>query len=496
MPGLESTETNTRIDMNQTKVASRGEYRVQAGGIDAIRFWLGHTDYKHDELANEGGFDGVQQTFTNKEQEGRVEVQLTPFDLRFATLTSALGVQGMHQRLNAPGAEGGLFDPNRTTSVAGFMFNEFRFTETLRAQLSGRIEQAQVRGAVPDLLVDPLANIERDRRFTPKSAAIGFLKDLPWDLVGSVTAQYVERAPRAPELLSRGVHEATETFDIGNPKLKIEAAKTVEVGIRRPRGQFRFEATAYYTRYSGFIFRNLTGETCDATVDTCTGTPFFGAGGDLNQAIYSQRDATFRGGEFQAQLDVAPLWGGTFGVDAQYDIVRATFTDGSNVPRIPPQRLGGGVFWRDSQWLGRVNLLHAFSQNNIAPAGETPTDGHNLLKAELSLHQAATHDRFWRARVHGRHRRQQPARRRHPQQRFVPQGRGADAGPQRALFRDGAELAAAHEGGRCAEPRDAAERQLDGEHEKATRSGRSRDGRKRVAAGAAFRHRLLETCAG
>src|SRR5262245_56510555 len=114
VPGLESTETNTRIDMNQTKVASRGEYRVQGGGIDAIRFWFGHTDYKHNELANEGGFDGVQQTFTNKEQEGRVEIQLTPFDLRFATLTTALGVQGMHQRLNAPGAEGGLFDPNRT----------------------------------------------------------------------------------------------------------------------------------------------------------------------------------------------------------------------------------------------------------------------------------------------------------------------------------------------------------------------------------------------
>jgi iron complex outermembrane receptor protein len=201
VPGLESTETNTRIDMNQTKVASRGEYRPQANGIEAIRFWLGHTDYKHDELANEGGFDGIQQTFTNKEQEGRIEVQLLPFDLRFATLTTALGVQGMHQRLNAPGAEGGLFDPNRTTSVAGFMFNEFRFNETQRAQVAGRIEEARVKGSVPDLLIDPLTNIERDRRFTPKSAAVGFLQDLPWDLVGSVTAQYVERAPRAPELL-------------------------------------------------------------------------------------------------------------------------------------------------------------------------------------------------------------------------------------------------------------------------------------------------------
>ena len=190
---------------------------------------------------------------------------------------------------------------------------------------------------------------------------------MPWNLVGSVTAQYVERAPRAPELLSRGVHEATETFDIGNPNLQIEAARTIEAGIRRARGPFRFEATAYYTKYRGFIFRRLTGETCDEDVESCTGAPFFGPGGELNQAVYSQRDATFRGGEVQAQLDVAPLWGGIWGIDGQYDIVRATFADGTNVPRIPPQRIGGGVFWRDGNCSRASNLLHAFAQNDIAP---------------------------------------------------------------------------------------------------------------------------------
>ena len=381
--GLEATETNTRIDMNQAKVTGKGEYRPPSSAIEAIRFWAGATDYKHDELANEGGFDGVQQTFTNKEQEGRVELQFVPFDLRFATLTAALGVQGAHQRLTAPGLEGGLFDPNRTASVAGFLFNEFRFSDTLRMQVSGRIEAVNVRGAVPDLLVDPFTNIARDRKFTPKSGAIGFLQELPWNLVASVTGQHVERAPRAPELLSRGIHEATGTFDIGNPNLRIESANTVEIGLRRPKGGFRFEATAYHTRFKGFIFRNLTGESCEAALGTCTGA-FGGAGGDLNQAIYSQRDAGFRGGEFQSQLDVAPLWGGMFGIENQFDVVRATFADGSNVPRIPPLRVGGGVFWRDANWLARVNLLHAFAQNDIAAAGETTTRGYNLLKAELS----------------------------------------------------------------------------------------------------------------
>jgi iron complex outermembrane receptor protein len=380
VPGIEATETNTRIDMRQFKLASKGEVRPQGSAVDAVRFWLGASDYTHHELANESGFDGIQQTFTNRGQEGRVEVQFAPIDLRHATLTSALGVQSAHQKLTAPGAEGGLFDPNRTVGVAGYLFNELALSRTLRMQLAGRVESVNVKGAVPDLFVDPDVDIARDRTFTPRSAAAGLLQDLPHGLVASLTAQYVERAPRAPELLSRGVHEATETFDIGNPNLKLEAARTVEIGLRRARGAFRFEATAYDTKFAGFIFRRLTGETCDEDFASCTPG---GAGGDLNQAIYTQRDATFRGAEFQAQLDVGPFRGGIFGVEGQYDIVRARFSDGSNVPRIPPQRVGGGLYWRDDNWFARVGLLHAFDQNRIA-ANETPTAGYNLLRAELS----------------------------------------------------------------------------------------------------------------
>src|SRR5207248_6678957 len=125
---------------------------------------------------------------------------------------------------------------------------------------------------------------------------------------------------------------------------------------------------------------------CDGTIDTCTG-PLGApgaAGGPLQQALYSQKDATFRGVEFQSQYDVAPLWTGIFGVEDQFDVVRATFTDGTNVPRIPPVRVGGGVFYRDDNWLARVNLLHAFAQHDIAVAGETATAGYNNLKVEVS----------------------------------------------------------------------------------------------------------------
>ena len=398
IPGIDGADHQTRIDAHQTKLTAKGEYRPDTAAVDAIRFWAGATDYKHNEIGLADPADaatlGVRQTFTNKEQEGRVEVQLAPFNLRFAALTTAVGVQASHQELTAPSPDdpgsplNGLWDPNRNTKVAGYIFNELKFSDTTKAQIAGRIENASLSGTTPafipdvfDVNVDPAAigpATPRNLNFTPKSGSIGLIQNLPWDLVASITGQYVERAPKPAELFSRGAHDATATFDIGNPNLGIETAKSVEVALRRATGPLRFEVTGYYTKFNGFIYRRLNGNTCE------DGVCQLGPGLELNQAIYSQRDATFRGGEFQFQYDVMPVWNGIFGIEGQYDIVRATFEDGTNVPRIPPQRLGGGVFYRDANWLMRVNLLHAFAQNDIAVIGETPTAGYNLLKAEIS----------------------------------------------------------------------------------------------------------------
>jgi iron complex outermembrane receptor protein len=402
IPGIDGADHQTRIDARQTKFSAKGEYRPNAAAIDAVRFWAAATDYKHNEIGLADPADlsssGVRQTFTSKEQEGRVEVQLMPFNARFAAVTSAFGLQASHQQLTAPSPDdpgsplNGLWDPNKNTKVAGYSFNEFKFSETTKAQIAGRIEHVSLSGTTPSFIPDLFdlnANpgdvgppVARNLNFTPKSASIGLIQNLPGELVASVTAQYVERAPKPAELFSRGGHDATGTFDVGNPNLGLETAKTIEVGLRKATGPFRFEATAYYTKFNGFIYRRLTGNTCEDVACVSPADP--AAPLELNQAIYSQRDATFRGGEFQSQLDIGPLHGGIWGIENQFDVVRATFADGSNVPRIPPVRAGGGLFWRDANWLTRINLLHAFAQNDIAPIGETPTGSYNLLKAEVS----------------------------------------------------------------------------------------------------------------
>src|SRR6478735_10709738 len=384
IPGVDGQNSDTRIDAHQTKLISKGEWRSPSPVIDTIRFWGGITDYKHNELGladdTNPASDGVRQIFTNKEQEARVEAQSVPFDLRFASLTTAVGVQGGHQDLTAPSPDNaGLWDPNSNWRIAGYMFNEFKFSETTKAQIAGRIEQVDLSGMARSFdAVGNMTSTPASPSYTPMSASMGLIQKLPWNLVGLITAQYIERAPKPAELFSGGPHDATATFDKGNPNLKIEAAQSIEVGVRRADGPFRFEATAYYTRFNGFIFRQLTGNTCNENGACGPGV------GDLNEALYAQANAVFRGGEFQSQWDIVPLGDGFFGIESQFDVVRATFTDGTNVPRIPPLRVGGGIYWRDDAWLARVRLLHAFAQNDIPPVGETPTPGYDDLRAEVS----------------------------------------------------------------------------------------------------------------
>jgi len=383
VPGTDAAATNTRIDMRQTKLLGRGEWRPEFWAVEAVRFWFGVSNYVHDELGLDAGVDEVRATFKNLQQELRVETQFVPLATAFGPLTGAFGLQFGNQNLGTSGEAGTLLAPNHTMTFAAYLFEELKLSDTVRLQAAGRIEDARVTGTgamfPADLLgpSGPAADFPVSREFLPKSFGLALLKQLPWGLIASINGQYAERAPRAPELLSKGAHDAPGTFEIGNPSLTIEAARSLEVGLRRPRGAWRFDATAYYTKYRGFIYKALTGNKCGDTFDTC------GVEDELTQVVYSQRDATFYGVELQSELDLLQLAGGIFGLHGQYDFVHARFADGTSVPRIPPHRLGGGLYWRDARWLLRVGLLHAFAQNEIAP-NETPTPGYNLLRAELT----------------------------------------------------------------------------------------------------------------
>ncbi|GJD44104.1 putative TonB-dependent receptor [Methylobacterium cerastii] len=385
IPGGEAADSRTRLNPNQDRVLARGEYRPLEGPFEVIRFWAGGSVYKHQEIGlGEDGIDGVQATFKNREAEGRVELQHVPVFTALGTLTGALGLQAGRREIGTSGEAGTLLAPTDSRSNAAYLFEQLDIGHGLRFQAAGRIEGDRSTGTatrfpgdyLPVAGEDPLA-FGRRRRFAPKSLSFGALQDLPYGFVASLNGSYVERAPTAFELYSRGAHDATATFEIGDPDLRKERARTVEASIRRAEGPLRLDATGYVTRYTGFIYKRETGTRCGDAFASC------GSDDDLQQIVYSQRNATFSGAEIGAQLDLIPVGDGWAGLDAQYDFVRAQFDDGTYVPRIPPHRVGGGAFVRADGWYARVFLLHAFAHTEVAPL-ETTTPGFDDLRAEVS----------------------------------------------------------------------------------------------------------------
>ncbi len=390
IPTLEGAQTNGRIDLEQTKLTSKGEFRPQSSAIDVVRFWLGAVEYHHDELGlDEAGLDGVRATFNNHAQEAKTEVTFMPITTPLGTLISSVGTQFDHQQIDTAGDAGSLLGSARTNRGAAYVFNEFWLTDTLRTLLAGRVETVRLDGTAgvfPPALVPPPDNpllSPQSLGFNPASISFSVVKDLPSWMVASATVSRIQRAPTVLELFAHGAHDAPGTFEIGDPNLKIETANSAELGLKRIDGAFRFDGKVYYTYYNNFIFRQATGILCGDTFATC------GVDTEFIQTIYAQRDAIFRGGEVAWQWDLAPVANGIFGVDGQYDFVRATFTDGSNVPRMPPMRLGGGAYWRNDNWFVRMGLLHAFGQSDLG-INDTPTAGYNLLRMEVS------NRRYWR----------------------------------------------------------------------------------------------------
>jgi iron complex outermembrane recepter protein len=389
IPGIESAEARSRIDMGQDKINAKGEWRAPEIGLVAIRTWFGWDNYAHNELDfdAEANADTVGSRFTNKYTEGRLEAESVPVPTAFGALTSTAGIQISNRKLVGTSFEGdSLLEPNTTDVIGGYVLEELHVTEPLRIQAGFRIEHDNVHGTMYDDIFDPSPSdlVAQHKSFDPKSASIGLLYDLPLGVVARLTGQYAERAPVAQELFSKGAHDATGTFEIGNPNIGIETAKSIELGFGKTTGRWRFDTSAYYTKYDGYIFRDLTGASCGDSIDTCgTGDP----DNAFDEVIFNQRDATFYGVELASEYDVGHVFRGVWGVSGQYDFVHARFSNGEFVPRMPPHRLGGGLYYRDAAWQAKLSSLYAFNQDETAP-NETPTSGYTMLNAELSYTMA------------------------------------------------------------------------------------------------------------
>jgi len=337
-------------------------------GIMRINAQGGYTDYAHDEISDS---EGPLAHFANKEWETRVEALHLPFG---PITTGAIGIQFGNRDFSVTGPEADFLHPTTTDSFAAYIFEELTLSDEFSLQGAARIEWTGITGDT-----DALGFF--DRKFTPVSYALGAVYKVAQDTSLFANVAGTQRAPNPVELFAQGPHDASHTFETGDPNLGMEKAFSIEGGIKH---QALDGSTAtfsiYRTKFDGFIDGFLTGETCDEE-GNC-GPP---GTGEFDQLFYLQHDAEFWGIEAQAHWHLFDIGSGRGGIDLQADYVRATLDDLGNVPRIPPLRFGGGLFFENEEVELSVSVLRVSEQDKVA-VHETPTDGYTTLSASAVFH--------------------------------------------------------------------------------------------------------------
>ncbi len=282
----------THIIMRQTKFDTDDSFAIGAGPLKTVNLQAGYAIYGHTENEPDGSIDS---TFLNKEFDGRVEAV---FDAIGPFSNSALGVQVGNRKYQALGEDSSFLFPTQTQSEAGYLFTEVPFGSRLKLQAAGRIELVHVSGI-------PASDVPMARNFAPLSGSAGLLWDATDNLKLGLTIASAARAPAQTELFARGGHDGPQTFETGDPTLKMERSNSLEATVRTSFGPLKFEGSLWGAQFKNYIYGNLTGLTCNDDGD-CGPGDF----GDLKQLNYAQRNADFWGMEAKASLPVLQRDGG------------------------------------------------------------------------------------------------------------------------------------------------------------------------------------------
>ena len=344
----------TLIDMDSDRFDFASEIRDLGTFFESAKFKAAYTDYQHHEKKG----SEIHTTFKNKGINGTFELTHIPV----LGLKGVIGTQFDNGRFDALGHE--AFVPNsKTNSQSVYLYeelplNQHKLTFGLRhgnhnvaSQGGGELE---VHGGVSEYhFGDPIK-----KKFNTNNAAIGGLYALndQWALTGNIT--HNERAPTYFELFAKGLHVATDTYEVGDAGLKKEKSNGLDGQIRWKAGQDSLTLGAYYTNFSNFIGLLSTNEIEKAH------------GHDGHDDHYYYKESQFTG--IRAEFKGVELEGKTMLTDYLQFNVRGDYVDardktnGGYVPRISPLKLGAGLKYEFDRFGARFDVLHAFRQDRVA----------------------------------------------------------------------------------------------------------------------------------
>ena len=349
-PDVEAEAPN--IDVKQTRYDGRAEIPL-SGIISQIHLRGGYSKYRHNEIEDTGE---IASTFHTSGGEGRAEI----IQAERSGWGGTSGAQYLARKVHIEGEE--KFLPASKQTQTGLFTMQHLVRGPLRVEGGLRVEFSELNAEVDVDLGTP----ELSRDFTTFSASAGAAYELATGWRAGLTVAHSARAPSIDELFANGPHAGTQAFEVGDPNLDAEKSSSIEASIRRSEGPVHLTATAYFSRFSNFIFQAPTGAIED----------------DLPIYQYRQGKAKYYGFELEADAELGDALGIHWDADFVADYVHAMIEDFGPAPQIPPLRLLGGISGEAGPYSGRLEVEHAFDQSRNAPL-ETETAGYTLVNASF-----------------------------------------------------------------------------------------------------------------
>ncbi|MFE8585640.1 TonB-dependent receptor [Sphingomonas sp. NCPPB 2930] len=365
-PGGEKPEA-PRLSLVQNRLDLRGEIETGGGFLDRIRLRAGAAQYRHYELEEDGG---IGTAFYNKGIESRLELVQSKRD----GWQGASGVQFFNRDFDVRGDE--AFLPRNNTAQVGLFTLQQLDRGAFKMEAGARYEHTSLtaRTAVADNRF-----FRGQRSFDAFSGSVGASYGFAPDWRAGLNLSRTERAPSAEELFANGPHAGTEAYELGNPNFKKEASWGIEATVHGHGEGYSFDASAYYNRFSNYIYDALVQQgPCEAAAAPS------GRKVDLPCFQYAQADARYYGIEAEGSVRLATI--GTYAINADLlgDYVHAQILNTGPAPRIPPLRLLGGLEAQSDRVNARVEVERSFRQSRVLGL-ETPTNGFTLVNASVQL---------------------------------------------------------------------------------------------------------------
>jgi iron complex outermembrane receptor protein len=353
------TDEGSHIAQRQNRYDFDSVVKNPLAGFESARVKAGYTDYHHAELD-----DGVPATlFSNKSFESRVELTHRP--VTSLGLHGTFGVQTENTHFSALSAQGGpdTVPVTHSTTQAAFLVEEWS-QGPLRWNAGLRYENVDRK---------PVGN--RERSFDLGSGSIGALWPFTKGYSFGATVSYAQRAPATEELYSSGPHDATLTFDVGNPDLRKEISRNVELSLQKTSGLLRWRVNAYRNNVNNFIYGHVTDTSFDED-----GNP----GGDFRQRLFQQARAHIQGAEAEMTWNQVGMgWNGRVFADTS----RGYLDDAGNLPLQPADRVGAAIGYRQPHWRAGLDWTHSRGQDRLASFETSTTPSYNQVNANLSYTQ-------------------------------------------------------------------------------------------------------------